>query len=55
MVSLENLDLPYIEYIGSLEANREKCNLLRLFIGLLMSINFFDNIVGVVWQVFKFS
>lgn len=46
MVSLENLRC--IEYI-SLETNRERC-LLRLFIGLLMRINF-GNVVGV--RVFK--
>lgn len=48
MVSLE--DLRCIEYIGSLETNRERCSLLRLFIGLLMRINF-GNVVGV--RVFK--
>lgn len=46
MVSLE--DLRCIEYIGSLEES--KCSLLRLFIGLLMRINF-GNVVGV--RVFK--
>lgn len=46
MVSLENLRC--IEYIGSLEES--KCSLLRLFIGLLMRINF-GNVVGV--RVFK--
>lgn len=46
MISLENLRC--IEYIGSLEES--KCSLLRLFIGLLMRINF-GNVVGV--RVFK--